>query len=170
MLEEEFPKIIAETKGIVLKTVGVTLIDRFSDSTEDVVQEVYFRLFKALKKDAFEGRSKLTTYVYTIAKNEANRMNQKRLKEEEKAKRFLTSQKFSNVTLPSSEDWERKDQIETILEKVPLPFRETLRLYLKGKSIEEIQRELLVQPGTVKSRLFRVKQWIQKQNFGVFEL
>ena len=88
-IDLNFDTIISETKLLVLKTIGETLIDRFDDATEDVAQEVYFRVYKAIKKGQFRGDSKLSTWIYQIAKNESNRMNQKRIKEETKAKKIF---------------------------------------------------------------------------------
>lgn len=162
MSEFDFNSIVKETKLLVLKTVGETLIDRFEDATEDVVQEVFFRVYKALQKGQFDGRSKISTWIYTIAKNESNRMNEKRIREEEKAKKYIDSWEFKNFVEDSSSEKERIDFIESILQKVPFKYQNTLSLYLNGLSMNEISEELGIRKGTVKSKLFRAKEWIKK--------
>ncbi|TGN19681.1 RNA polymerase sigma factor [Leptospira idonii] len=161
-----FENIVNETKLLVLKTIGETLIDRFDESTDDVLQEVYFRVYKALRKNQFRGESKLSTWIYTIAKNESNRMNAKRLKEEEKAKKFLREGMFKEITDTAENDLDNTSLISHLLTKVPDMYQKPLLLYLEGKSMEEIAKELSVQPGTAKSRLFRAKSWIRENLLG----
>ncbi|TGK49650.1 RNA polymerase sigma factor [Leptospira bouyouniensis] len=167
MVTFDFETVVKETKYLVLKTIGETLIDRFDDATEDVVQEVYFRVFKSLEKGGFDGRSKISTWIYTIAKNESLRMNEKRLREEEKAKRFLQKNKSDLFQVEDNNSFLNEDWIESMLQGIPEVYRNTLRLYLSGKSMEEIAIELHIKQGTVKSRLFRTKEWIRKTLPGV---
>ncbi|MCW7492756.1 sigma-70 family RNA polymerase sigma factor [Leptospira sp. 2 VSF19] len=162
MPEFDFETVVKETKHLVLKTVGDTLIDRFDDSTEDVVQEVYFRVFKSLEKGGFDGRSKISTWIYTIARNEALRMNDKRLREEEKAKRYLVKNKVQLSGVREESSFEKEEWIESVMKQIPEKYRQTLRLYLAGKTMEEIAKELEIREGTVKSRLFRTKEWVRK--------
>ena len=167
MVTFDFETVVKETKYLVLKTIGETLIDRFDDATEDVVQEVYFRVFKSLEKGGFDGRSKISTWIYTIAKNESLRMNEKRLREEEKAKRYLQKNKFDLFQSDGNNSLLKEDWIESLLQTIPEVYRQTLRLYLSGKSMDEIATELQIKQGTVKSRLYRTKEWIRKYLPGV---
>ncbi|TGM06585.1 RNA polymerase sigma factor [Leptospira jelokensis] len=167
MVTFDFETVVKETKYLVLKTIGETLIDRFDDATEDVVQEVYFRVFKSLEKGGFDGRSKISTWIYTIAKNESLRMNEKRLREEEKAKRYLQKNKYDLFQSDGNNSLLKDDWIESLLGTIPEVYRQTLRLYLSGKSMDEIASELQIKQGTVKSRLFRTKEWIRKTLPGV---
>ncbi len=165
-LDTDFELVLKDTKLLVLKTIGENLIDRFDDSTEDVLQEVYFRVFKALKKGQFRGDSKISTWIYTIAKNETNRMNTKRLKEEEKAKKYLDSGMFTEVVKEESDSLLDTSQILSLLQKVPSVYHRPLTLYLAGRSMEQIASELSIKQGTVKSRLFRAKVWIRENLIG----
>ncbi|XDD48487.1 RNA polymerase sigma factor [Leptospira sp. WS39.C2] len=167
MADFDFETVVKETKYLVLKTIGDTLIDRFDDATEDVVQEVYFRVFKSLEKGGFDGRSKISTWIYTIARNEALRMNEKRLREEEKAKRYLQKNKTNLFQSEENDTFLKDEWIESIVQKIPEVYRQTLRLYLSGRTMEEIAKEMQVKQGTVKSRLFRTKEWIRKTIPGV---
>ncbi len=162
----DFDLILKDTKLLVLKTIGETLIDRFDDSTEDVLQEIYFRVFKALKKGQFRGESKLSTWIYTIAKNESNRMNAKRLREEEKAKKYLDAGLFSETTKEENTSFLNSSQILSLLQKVPSVYHKPLTLYLAGRKMDEIAFELSIKQGTVKSRLFRAKAWIRENLVG----
>ncbi|MDF3819937.1 sigma-70 family RNA polymerase sigma factor [Leptospira sp. 96542] len=162
MTDSEFNQVVSDTKRLVFKAIGDTLIDRFDDATDDVVQEVYFRVYKALQKGNFDGRSKISTWIYTIARNEAIRMNQKRLREEEKAKRYLDQGMVKTATEEIKDDSDKKEWIESALIKVPAVYQNALRMYLAGHSMEEIAKHMDIKEGTVKSRLFRAKEWIKK--------
>lgn len=167
-MKSEFSELLSQTKGLVLKAIGETLIDRFEDHTEDVFQEVFFRAFKALEKNQFKGDSKISTWLYTIARNEANRMNAKCLKEEAKTKKFLEEKtiEFALQVQPIEEErpiWEQwKNQLQTI----PEPFRESFILYLNGKQIKEISELLSLQKNTVKTRIFRAKLFLKRAILG----
>ncbi|MDZ4726329.1 MAG: sigma-70 family RNA polymerase sigma factor [Leptospira sp.] len=165
-IDLNFDTIISETKLLVLKTIGETLIDRFDDATEDVAQEVYFRVYKAIKKGQFRGDSKLSTWIYQIAKNESNRMNQKRIKEETKAKKYLDAGLFSEFAKDSTSDELDISVITSLLSKVPSVYHKPLSLYLAGRTMDEISSELSMKQGTVKSRLFRAKVWIRENLIG----
>ncbi len=167
LAEGSFSQIIKETKLLVLKTIGETLIDRFDDSTEDIFQEVYFRAYKALKKGQFKGESKVSTWIYTIAKNESNRVNSKRLREEEKAKKFLDAGMFQEFTKDEETSFLESSRIDSLLERVPIVYHKALSLYLAGRSMDEIASELSIKQGTVKSRIFRAKLWIRENLLGV---
>ena len=48
------------------------------------MQETYLRAYKALVNGKFREEAKLSTWLYTIARNEVYRMNEKLLREERK--------------------------------------------------------------------------------------
>nr|WP_231293371.1 sigma factor [Leptospira sp. serovar Kenya] len=93
MTESEFTEIVSSTREIVLSAIEKNLAERFSYAIDDVAQETYFRAYKALKKDQFRQESKLSTWLYTIARNESLRMNDKLRKEEERAEKLTKSKK-----------------------------------------------------------------------------
>lgn len=78
MDQKEFTELIDSTKHIVLSAIKKNLFDEFHDSIDDVVQETYFRAYKSLSANKFRGDSSVSTWLYTIARNESLRMNQKR--------------------------------------------------------------------------------------------
>src|SRR3989339_828134 len=141
--EESFAKIIRETKVVVLSAVKKHLFEHYAHALDDVVQETYFKAFDSLVKEKFREESKLSTWLYVIAKNEALRMNGK-LKREEKEKEL--DEKLNTL------------EIEDTLKKVnllPLKYRSILMLYSEGLSEKEIAEKLLLPSGTVKSRIYR---------------
>ena len=134
--------------------------DRFYDSIDDVVQETYLKAYKNLKKNGFRGDSKINTWLYTIARNESFRMNEKLLKEElKKQQAYKTEKKFH-----LDDDFEKKEIILDLIEKVnslPTHYKEVMILISEGRSINEISEKLKLKNGTVKSRTSRGRKLLE---------
>ena len=71
---EAFASLVDETSGHIYR-VALQILGNEQDA-EDVLQETYIKAFRALPD--FEGRSRLTTWLYRIAVNEALMMVRKR--------------------------------------------------------------------------------------------
>ena len=179
MKEPEFREFISTTKPVVLTTIQKYLHESLVEFVDDVAQETYFRAFKALQKKQFLENSKITTWIYTISKNESLRMNEKHKKEIAKNEKwkweYSQNQKQSsakdtenfsieNAAFNEERNYDLTKQIQSILEKLPKVYRDVLNLFLLGKSQKEIAEQLQVEPGTVKSRMSRGKKILRDQN------
>ncbi len=154
---EAFTAIVEETKAVVISAIRQHLFENYKHAVEDVVQEVYLRAFRSLVKGSFEKRSKLSTWLYTIAKNEAIRMNY-RLKREEQKKDFVFF--FSKKTFVSENDESPELDSGEIVEKIgllPVRFRSIIMMHYEGTKEEEIAEKLELPRGTVKSRIHKGK-------------
>ncbi|ABJ75315.1 RNA polymerase sigma factor [Leptospira borgpetersenii] len=158
MTESEFTEIVSSTREIVLSAIEKNLAERFSYAIDDVAQETYFRVYKALKKDQFRKESKLSTWLYTIARNESLRMNDKLRKEED----FLISHTDLNENSKRLNSQEMIGTLRALLVKIPDKYRKVLEFYLAGYSESQIAETMGVKPGTVKSRAFRGKEMIKR--------
>jgi len=158
MNEFEFAAIVKETKPVVLSAIERNLVAAYYHSIDDVAQETYLRAYRALSKNSFKGNSSLSTWIYSIARNEAKRMNAKFLKEEIKAKR-KAERDFQNVKLNSDIDILALDDG---ISNLPDKYREVLLLIRDGYSIEEVSLKLKTGSGTIKSRLSRGKELLRK--------
>lgn len=158
--EEHFVKIVNETKGIVLSAVKAHLFEHYAHAVDDVVQETYLRAYKSLVKDKFQNKSKLSTWLYVIARNEALRMNSKLKNEEHKRDGFTLFLK--NIPEPETEENNKYD-INEIMKKIgllPMKYRTIIMMYYDGVKEVEIAEKLLIPRGTVKSRLYRGRKMI----------
>jgi len=153
----EFAQIIEETRRPVLAAIRRYLDSRFAYAIDDVAQEVYLRAYRALKKNRLEDDTKLRSYLYTIAKNESLRMNQRCRREETKAEKFLAAKReklrYSEAMPP--ETFDERDALVEALATLPEHYAKVVELTLLGFTAREIVDKLDIKPGTVKSRLSR---------------
>jgi RNA polymerase sigma factor (sigma-70 family) len=133
------------------------------DSTNDVLQETYLRIFKGI--DNFKEKSKLSTWIYRIAYNESIR--------------FLTSEsKIKKVELDSSDDnYSRKLHADIYFdaEDLSIKFHQILsELTLKQRNIfnmkyfdelkfGEISKITRININTVKSTYYLVEKKIKNE-------
>ncbi|MDV6237770.1 RNA polymerase sigma factor [Leptospira ellisii] len=173
MTETEFTEIVSSTRDIVLSAIEKNLAERFSYAIDDVAQETYFRAYKALKKDQFRKESKLSTWLYAIARNESLRMNEKLKREEERAERLAKSKKeedfitgHSNLGGNSGHSETNSQEVlgmlRSLLVQIPEKYRRVLEFYLAGYSEKQIADTMGVKPGTVKSRAARGKEMMKR--------
>ncbi len=159
--EEQFARIVEETKGIVLSAVKTHLFDHYAHAVDDVVQETYLRAYKSLVNEKFRNRSKLGTWLYVIAKNEAIRMNGKLKREEQKREGFTLFLR-NEPAVPAGEENEKYDFYEIMkkIGRLPVKYRTIIMMHYDGINEVEIAARLLIPPGTVKSRLHRGRKMI----------
>jgi len=168
MDQEAFASIIEETKGIVLKAVRKNLFSEYYYAIDDVVQETYIRAYRSLVKNKFKEESKLSSWLFTIARNESIRMNKKlksgerrREKYFEKNMEYLNNGSENNV----EEKMEKDDLVEklnTAVKKLPDKYGSVINLYVKGFNEKEIAKFLSISRGTVKSRIHRGKEKLKE--------
>ncbi len=168
MDQEAFASVVEETKGIVLKAVRKTLFSEYYYAIDDVVQETYIRAYRSLVKNKFKEESKLSSWLFTIARNESIRMNRKlksgerrREKYVEKNLEYLNDSEENNI----EEKMERDDLIEKLNEavkKLPDKYKEVIDLYIKGFNEKQIAGFLSISKGTVKSRVHRGKKKLKE--------
>jgi RNA polymerase sigma-70 factor (ECF subfamily) len=168
MDQEAFASIVEETKGVVLKAIRKSLFSEYYYAIDDVVQETYIRAYRSLVKNKFKEESKLSSWLYTIARNESIRMNKKlksgerrREKYMERNIEYLNSSERNNI----EEKTEKEDLLNKISEAVknlPDKYENVIDLYVKGFNEKEIAKFLSISRGTVKSRIHRGKEKLRQ--------
>ena len=161
MTEREFAEIIDSTKGAVLSAIQNHLADRFYHAIDDVAQETYIRAYRSLVKKKFREESLISTWLYSIAKNESLRMNKKLSREEMKFQKSVERMK----TAAAHEVEENRYDIELLREaigKLPEKYRSVLELVSRGLTEKQIAEKLEIKIGTVKSRSSRGREMLEK--------
>ncbi len=132
-----------------------------SDEVEDVLQSVYIKVYRGLA--GFRGDSKLSTWVYQIARNEAINAARKHRPE---------VKPLEDMELPSSggDDPEAAygkrelgEQVEQALANLDENYRMALELrYMGERSYDEIAELMELPVGTVKTYIYRGKAQLKK--------
>lgn len=143
------------------------------DKAEDLVQETFMRALRGWK--GFDGRSKASTWLYTIASRACQRLERRRAgepREMKKLDQLLPTRDRTIVDLPSDGgtplEWiERQDVIDAVrraIESLPMHFRLPVVLKeIEGMSVEDVAAVLGIKPATVKTRLHRARLLIRKE-------
>jgi len=145
---------------------------------EDVVQESYFKAFKALS--TFRGDSSLLTWLTRITINEARGRLRSRKKTVDLAEVEI-AQKDGSLVIPfrgayvmeNPEAEVARTQIRTLIEnavdELPEPFRLVFVLRdIQDCSVEETAASLGIRAETVKTRLHRARRQLRVQLNEVF--
>jgi RNA polymerase sigma-70 factor (ECF subfamily) len=152
----------------------VKLISRYihdPDETLDVAQEAFIKAYRALPR--FRGDSAFYTWLYRIAINTAKNflVSQGRRPPEsdidaEEAEQYESGANLREIGSP--EHMALKDEIEEVvykaIEQLPEDLRTAITLReLEGLSYEEIAQAMDCPVGTVRSRIFRAREAIDKK-------
>ncbi len=150
--------------GLVFRMLGRR------DEAEDLAQEVFVQVFKAI--DQFRGESKLSTWIYRIAvnlcKNRTKYLSRRHAGEQDDIDAMAERVPMSAARAATVGDVARPDeeaearQVELIvkraIEKLEPDFREALILAdVEDMPYEEIAQIMGVPVGTVKSRIHRAR-------------
>jgi RNA polymerase sigma-70 factor, ECF subfamily len=142
---------------IILRTLGRR------EDVEDLVQETFLRVFRYLPE--FEGRSKLSTWICTVAQRVAVdelRRRQRTLPlapDEDGAAIAATD----DVAQDAEQD-ERDALVQRALAELPEKYRlPLLHAAIDGLDYETISTMLAMPVGTVKTHVFRGKQLLRER-------
>jgi RNA polymerase sigma-70 factor (ECF subfamily) len=155
------------------RTVYLTAVSVLRDATEaeDAAQEAMIKAYRALA--SFRGDAKFSTWLTSIALNEARSRLRKSAKV--RVESLDSNEKEEDYTPFLIADWreipsetlEREEltrHIERAIDELPPTYREVFLLRDKQEmSIDEIAAAVGVKPNLVKVRLFRARMMLQKR-------
>lgn len=161
-----FDEIVYRYQGQLINFVGRLLSDRIT--AEDIVQETFLRVYR--NKHRYKEIARFSTWIYTIAGNLARTELRRR-----KIRNFFSisqrGETEKDYEIPDGDiDIEKQvssrigqEMIMKEITKLPVYFREVIILRdIQDLSYEEISQILGVPLGTVKSRVNRGRNQIQK--------
>lgn len=150
------------------------IVSRFvndRDDVNDVVQEAFIKAYRALGN--FRGDSQFYTWLYRIAVNTAKNYLVSRSRRPpgsdidiEDAEQFSSTDKLSDVDTP--ENLVYRDELERAVNGAIKSLPEDLRTAVtlrefEGLSYEEIAAIMECPVGTVRSRIFRAREAIDRE-------
>ncbi len=142
------------------------------EHAEDLVQETFIRAYRAWP--GFDGRSKPSTWLYTIATRTCLRMQRRRSGEPgviERLEELLPIGETEVLDLaqasPTPLEWvQREEVVEAVrraVRRLPMKFRLPVVLKeLEGMKVEEVAAILGLKGATVKTRLHRARLAIRR--------
>lgn len=138
------------------------------DSSLDVSQEVFIKVYKSL--DKYSSQYKFSTWLYRIAHNatiDHIRRNSQNLQSLETESEDGAYQMQLESSLPTPEqnqerrEW--KSEIESVVKCLPSAYRELILLrHTQELSYDEIAEVTNLPLGTVKNRLFRAREMMRE--------
>ncbi|RMH16081.1 MAG: RNA polymerase sigma factor RpoE [Gammaproteobacteria bacterium] len=152
----------------------VQLVSRYISHREDamdVAQEAFIKAYRALP--SFEGNSAFYTWLYRIAVNTAKNWSIAKARRPAKRESELSDseQHEFDVTLKDQDSPDHlamRDELERVIrlsiESLPEELRSAIVLReMEGLSYDEIAQIMDCPVGTVRSRIFRAREGIQKR-------
>lgn len=158
---EAFQCIVERYRGRLINVVGRFISDR--DRAEDIVQEVFLRVFRSRSRYKRQGR--FSTWIFTIAVNLAKNEIRRRVRRKGEVS-LEGMQEATGPTIatadrsPGAEEQLGTEQIRDIvteaIAKLPVKYREAVVLRdIEGLAYDEIASILRIPGGTVRSRINR---------------
>lgn len=168
MEDERHFKILMDRYERKMKIYVKRITGASNETVEDVVQEVFFKVYSNLHK--FNPQMKFSSWIYRIAHNQAvnNFLYEKRRRTES----LLYNEKGELITmLRDSHDIWREIQQENVNEKlnsalgqISKKYKDVLELnYFEGKSYQEISKELDKPVNTIGTMLNRGRKILKKE-------
>ncbi len=131
---EAFQKLLLEYQRPLYNHIRNIVLNH--DDTDDVLQNTLVKVFQNLKK--FKGESKLFSWMYRIATNEAITFINKKAKQNGTTSEFLQAKIVENLEADSLFDG---DAIQIKLQKAIVNLPEKQQLVFKMRYFEEIKYE-----------------------------
>lgn len=158
--EIQFEAIVAEHSPLVFRTLARILGSR--ENLEDLAQEVFLRLYRALP--AFRGEALISTYLYRIVINVAKDELKRKIREEKPLHSISDedegwNERLAHPSLNAEQELEQREFSEMVnaeLEQLSLVEKTVLILYhQEERSYEQIAEVLRMPMGTVRTHLHR---------------
>ncbi|TGL64881.1 RNA polymerase sigma factor [Leptospira sarikeiensis] len=167
MTESDLIRIIESSKETVLKSIRRHLLPGMGSIMEDLAQDTYLRYYLKFKNKPPLDPQEANRWLYVAARNECRRAIRKWNREGKAYFKLQAevqvSDKKENLDLAAMEPApDGRKWIESQINLLPSPYKETMILRLNGEKMESIAKKLDISEGTVKSRISRAKEWLSR--------
>lgn len=164
--EDSFEELVRRYQRPITNYVYRMLNDY--DSSLDVTQEVFIKVYNSLRK--YSSEYKFSTWLYRIAHNAAidhmrrNSVTKQSLETENSDGAYQLQ--LESPTPTPEQDRERSEwrlEIDTVIKCLPGPYRDLIVLrHSRDMSYDEIANVTGLPLGTVKNRLFRAREMMRE--------
>ncbi len=155
--EHEFVKLVEEHSPMICKIAGAytkTMSDR-----KDLISETVLQLWKT--SDSFQGKSKVSTWIFRVALNTA--MNFKRKQKNDTLFLSFDPGKADLFNCPiESEQTQELEILYQCIDELDEINKAIILLYLEGNSHEEISEIIGISKTNVGTRIGRIKEQLKK--------
>lgn len=159
--DHAFRLLVEKYRTQIYKTVYPVL--RNQKDAEDAAQEVFLKIYTSLPGYKNQG---FKTWITRIAVNHAIDMKRKKMRRREDPIMELESR---NLQIPHMETTEEvvvnnevKQLVRIRLHELPDNYRDVIiGFYLKEKTCKQLADEQQVQVKTIRTKLYRARQWIK---------
>jgi RNA polymerase sigma-70 factor, ECF subfamily len=154
-LEQDFIKVLKENQGYIHKVCYMYCNTR--EGRKDLFQEITLQLWKAY--DTFQGKSKISTWIYRVALNTAISF----IRKETKMPTFA-SEDVGFIAYNEKEDYEnfeRDEQVKILyqaINKLSTIEKTITFLYMEDYKINEIADMVGITPNNVSVKMMRIKE------------
>jgi RNA polymerase sigma-70 factor (ECF subfamily) len=129
---------------------------RDRESAEDVTQEVFIKVWRALP--AYDGRASISTWIYTITRNASVSALRARHPQSSLSDPDVMAAAEANYPGPPTDVLAERAAILKIVDRLPTKQRQVVMLfYMEDQSHEEVATMLAIPVGTVKTLLHRAR-------------
>lgn len=160
----DFEKVIERYQKPILNFIYRMV--RNEETAMDLSQDVFIKAYQA--RHRFDGRSKVSTWLFTIATNHTRDFFRKKRPEvvaeiDEQRDAHVTEHGESASPERNMFSGEIRDVLEEALDQLTPEYREPVVMrHINDMSVAEISAALNIPVGTVKTRLFRGREKLQK--------
>lgn len=168
MKDQEFETLVEQTTDMIY-SLGMRLFRNNQDDALDFVQDAYLRAYD--RWESFEGRSKRSTWLYSLALNLGlNRLQKRKRMPSFAAEPGILDETIAGPETPESivTDMLEREEVEGLLQKALEELPEQYRLpiillYYEKLSYKEMSEKLNTSEGTLKSLVYRGKMQLRSK-------
>nr|WP_067061547.1 sigma-70 family RNA polymerase sigma factor [Mucilaginibacter sp. L294] len=150
-MTEQFILLITNNQGLIFKVCNLYCNSR--EDKEDLFQDIILQLWRAY--GSFNGDSKVSTWIYRIALNNAIT----RLRKETKREKFagLDDNAFNIAAVDDKEENEKVLQMYNAIKKLPEVERAITMLYMDTYSYKEIAEVMGLSESNIGVKLNKIR-------------
>lgn len=159
-LKEYFLNVLENNIGIILKISRAYA--KSARDKEDLINDITLELWRSFER--FEGKSKLSTWIYRVALNTS--MNFYRKKNNEKLDFHADFRHLENLNwITEPQDSSPYEILYQCIDELNRLNKAIILLYLDGNSYEEISEITGITKTNVGTRISRIKEQIKNSAF-----